>query len=301
MELGRSPFYVGSTAAELPSQEKLVADTTKMLTTLKALREAPMVEEDYRGPVLFSNDAASDILDGMIGANILGIRPKPGDSARTTGEFSSNYKGRVLPTFLTVVDDPTMKSFDGKSLIGSYQFDEEGVRVSPLPVIKDGILVEYLLGRMPIRDFADSNGHGRAAPGQAPSPNIGTLILQPKESSSPEELKKKLIAMCKDEGKPYGYYAETLVGYNPRLLYRVYVSDGHEELVRGAVFNELDSRTLRSNLVAAGNDPLVSNREGGVPTTVISPSILFDELEVKRTDKKNAKLPEYPPPDLAGH
>lgn len=53
MELGRSPFYVGSTAAELPSQEKLVADTTKMLTTLKALREAPMVEEDYRGPVLF--------------------------------------------------------------------------------------------------------------------------------------------------------------------------------------------------------------------------------------------------------
>ena len=301
MELGRSPFYVGATAAELPTQEKLLAETTKMLQTLKEIREAPTVEEDYRGPILFSNDAASDILDGMIGANILGIRPKPGDSARTTGEFSSNYKGRVLPTFLSVVDDPTMKSFDGKSLIGSYQTDEEGVRVAPLPVIKDGILVQYLLGRVPIRDFADSNGHGRAAPGQSPSPNIGILILQPKESSSPDELKKKLIEMCKQEGKPYGYYAETLVGYNPRLLYRIYVSDGHEELVRGAVFNELDTRTLRSNLVAAGNDPLVSNREGPVPTTVISPSILFDELEVKRTDSKNAKLPEYPPPTITAH
>jgi TldD protein len=301
MELGRSPFYVGATAAELPTQEKLLAETTKMLQTLKELREAPTVEEDYRGPILFSNDAASDILDGMIGANILGIRPKPGDSARTTGEFSSNYKGRVLPTFLSVVDDPTMKSFDGKSLIGSYQTDEEGVRVAPLPVIKDGILVQYLLGRVPIRDFADSNGHGRAAPGQSPSPNIGILILQPKESSSPDELKKKLIEMCKQEGKPYGYYAETLVGYNPRLLYRIYVSDGHEELVRGAVFNELDPRTLRSNLVAAGNDPLVSNREAAVPTTVISPSILFDELEVKRTDSKNSKLPEYPPPTITAH
>jgi predicted Zn-dependent protease len=300
MELGRSPFYVGSSAAELPTQDKLLAETTKMLQTLKDLRAAPLVEEDYRGPILFSNDAASDILDGMIGANILGIRPKPGDSARTTGEFSSNYKGRVLPTFISVVDDPTMKSFDGKSLIGTYQIDEEGVRVAPLTVIKDGMLVEYLLGRMPIRDFADSNGHGRAAPGQSPSPNIGNLILQPKESSSPEELKKKLIEMCKQEGKPYGYYAETLVGYNPRLLYRVYVSDGHQELVRGAVFNELDTRTLRNNLVAAGNDPLVSNREGAVPTTVISPSILFDELEVKRTDKKNAKLPEYPPPTITG-
>jgi len=301
MELGRSPFYVGSTAAELPSQEKLLAETTKMLQSLKALREAPLVEEDYRGPILFSNDAASDILDGMIGQNILGIRPKPGDSARTTGEFSSSYKGRVLPTFISVVDDPTLKSLDGKSLIGTYQIDEEGVRVASLTVIKDGMLVEYLLGRMPIRDFADSNGHGRAAPGQSPSPNIGNLILQPRESSSPEELKRKLIEMCKQEGKPYGYYAETLVGYNPRLLYRVYVSDGHQELVRGAVFNELDTRTLRSNLVAAGNDPLVSNREGAVPTTVISPSILFDELEVKRTDKKNAKLPEYPPPAITAH
>ena len=87
---------------------------------------------------------------------------------------------------------------------------------------------------------------------------------------------------------------ETLAGTNPRLLYRVYVSDGHKELVRGAVFNELDTRTVRNNLVAAGSDPLVSNREGSVPTTVIAPSILFDELKVKRTDSKNAKLPQYP-------
>ena len=88
-------------------------------------------------------------------------------------------------------------------------------------------------------------------------------------------------------------------GYEPRLLYRVYEKDGHQELVRGAVFDELDTRALRNDLVAAGNDPLVGNREGAVPTTVISPSILFDDLEVKRTDAKNAKLPEYSPPDLS--
>ena len=74
------------------------------------------------------------------------------------------------------------------------------------------MLVDYLLGREPIRDFSDSNGHGRAAPGQAPSPSIGILMLQAKETSSPEDLKKKLIDMCKDESKPYGYYAETLGG-----------------------------------------------------------------------------------------
>ncbi len=254
MQLGRSPFYMTAKASELPDSATLASDTAKMLETLKKLREAPLVEEDYRGPVLFSNDAASDVFYGLIGNNVLGIRPKPGESARTTGEFSSNYKGRVLPTFLSVVDDPGMKSFHGHSLIGSYEVDEEGVRAEAVPVIRDGMLVDYLLGRMPIRDFPDSNGHGRAAPGQAPGPSIGNLMVQPKDPLSTEDIKKKLIKLCKEENKEYGYYVETLSGYDPRLLYRVYVNDGHAELVRGAVFNELDTRTLRNDLVAAGDD-----------------------------------------------
>jgi TldD protein len=301
MKVGRTPFFVERTANELPSQAKFLADAGKTLATLQALADAPMVEEDYRGPVLFSNDAASDVFEQLVAQNILGIRPKPGESARTTGEYSSNYKGRVLPTFISVTDDPTVKIFDGRQLVGSYEIDQEGVKASAVPLITDGILVDYLIGRMPIRDFPASNGHGRAAPGQPPSPNIGNFFVKIKDPVAKDELKKKLIEMCKQQGKPYGYYVETMAGDNPRLLYRVYVSDGHEELVRGAVFNELDTRTLRNNLIAAGSDPLVSNRGGNVPTTVICPSVLFDELEVKRTDRKNAKLPEYPSPGLTTH
>jgi TldD protein len=301
MKVGRTPFFVESSANELPSQAKFLADAEKTLATLQSLSDAPMVEEDYRGPVLFSSDAASDIFESLVGQNLLGIRPKPGESARTTGEYSSNYKGRVLPTFVSVTDDPTLKTFDGRKLVGSYQIDQEGVQASAVPLVSDGILVGYLMGRIPIRDFPESNGHGRAAPGQPPMPSIGNFIVKIKEPVSKEGLKEKLIEMCKRESKPYGYYVETMAGENPRLLYRIYLSDGHEELVRGAVFNELDTRTLRNNLVAAGNDPLVSNRAGNVPTTIICPSMLFDELEVKRTDRKNAKLPEYPSPDLTAH
>jgi hypothetical protein len=163
------------------------------------------------------------------------------------------------------------------------------------------MLNNYLLGRQPVRDFPSSNGHGRAAPGSGPSPSLGVLLLKSAEAQPPDELKKKILQMVTDQGKPYAYRVDTLgPGNSPRLLYRVY-ADGHEELVRGAVFNELDTRTLRNNLVAAGNDPLVSNRAGNVPTTIICPSMLFDELEVKRTDRKNAKLPEYPSPDLTTH
>ncbi|MBZ5696697.1 MAG: peptidase U62 [Acidobacteriia bacterium] len=301
MSLSRAPYFTAASVKELPAPDEFVAHCAKMIQTLKDLREAPVVDEDYRGPVLFAPDAASDIFNGMIGRNVLGIRPRPGDSARTTGEFASNYKSRVLPSFLSVEDDPTLKTFEGKTLIGSYDTDDEGVRAVKVPLIEDGQLVNYLVGRQPIRDFPESNGHGRASPGQFASPNIGNLIVQSKQGLSPAELKQKLIEICRQDGKAFGYYVETLggPGYEPRLLYRVYEKDGHQELVRGAVFDELDARALRNDLVAAGNDPLVGNREGTIPTTVISPSILFDDLEVKRTDAKNAKLPEYPSPDLS--
>jgi TldD protein len=299
MELERSPYYSAASVKELPTADEFLVDVTELVDTLKALRDAPVVDEQYRGPVLFGPDAAADLFYGLVGQNLLGNRPKPGDSARTTGEYASNYKGRVLPAFISVLDDPTLKTFDGKDLLGSYDFDDEGVRAMPVSLIEDGNLVSYLLGREPIRDFPESNGHGRAGPSQSPTPNVGNLIIRSKQSFSSEELKKKLIDLCRQNNLQFGYYVETLAGPSPRLLYRVY-QDGHQELVRGGAFDELDTRALRNNLIAVGNDALVSNRSGAVPQTVISPSVLFDELEVKRTDQQNAKLPEYPPPALVG-
>jgi TldD protein len=300
MRLERGPYFTAASIKELPTPDEFVADTAKMLDTLKTLRDAPVVEEDYRGPVMFSADAASDVFDGMVGANVLGKRPKPGESARTVGDYASNYKSRVLPVFVSIEDDPTLKTFAGKALIGSYDADDEGVRAQKVVVVQDGLLVNYLLGREPIRDFPESNGHGRAPAGQSAAPGVGNLIVRAKQALSSDEMKAKLIDLCKQENRPFCYYVDTLGGTNfePRLLYRVFVSDGHQELVRGGEFDELDTRALRNDLVAVGNDLLVNNREGTVPSTVIAPSILFDDLEVKRTDAKNAKLPEYPPPDL---
>jgi hypothetical protein len=270
-----------------------------MLQTVVALRKAPIVEEEYRGPVLFAPDAADDVVASLIGQNVVGRKPQLGKPNRTTGSFASSYKTKVLPSFLTVVDDPSMKEFAGKSTVGSYNVDSEGVKAQRVTVIDNGTLTNYLLGRQPIRDFPTSNGHGRAAPGVFPAPGLGVLLVQSSEAQSPEALKQRALQMVKDQGQPYAYRVETLgPGSSPRLLYRVYASDGHEELVRGAVFSELDVRAMRSDLIAAGNDPLVSNRSGGAPTTIISPSLLFGELEVKRADTSKDKLPEYPAPPL---
>jgi len=298
MRLMRNPFWMVAKAEELPTRDALLADARKTLDTLVALRQAPIVEEEYRGPVLFAPDAANDIVASLVGANVLGRKPQLGRPNRTVGAFATSFKTRVLPNFLTVVDDPTLPDFQGKSLVGTYGVDDDGVKAQPVTLVDDGTLINYLVGRQPIRDFPSSNGHGRAGAGTYPAPNLGVLLLKSKEAQSPEELKKRVIHMITDQGKPYGYRVETLgPGNSPRLLYRVY-ADGHEELVRGAVFSELDVRALRSDLIAVGNDPQVSNRTGGIATTVISPSLLFDELEVKRADTSKDKLPDYPPPPL---
>lgn len=299
MRLDRSPQFTASRIEELPSPDKIQADALKLVDDMKKLREAPVVDEEYRGPVLFSNDASSDMFFELIAPNILGRRPQPGRPARTVGGFASSWKARVLPDFISVVDDPTVETFAGQSLGGSYKVDDEGVPAAPVTVVDKGVLANYLIGRAPIRDFPVSNGHGRAAGNGNTAPAPGNLFFRPAKTSSREKLKKQLLDECRSRGLPYGYFVDSLgPRLSPRMLYRVWTNDGHEELVRGAIFNELDTRALRSDLVAAGDDALVSNRTGLPFMTLVTPSVLFDELEVKRADNSKEKLPDYPAPTL---
>src|SRR5579859_499999 len=300
MWIERSHGWIVTHPEELPKQDEIQSEAKKLIATFAALKKAPLVEDDYRGPVLFSADASTSLFERLIVPNILGIRPDLGNPARTNGEFASYYKQRVLPDMFTVVDDPKAKEIDHQTLAGSYDVDDEGVEAQAVTVIDKGVLMNYLLGRAPIRDFPHSNGHGRTALAGAPRPNISNLIFKAANAVPFDQLKQKLIQMCKDQGRPYGYYVETTgPQLSPRLLWRVYVSDGHMELVRGAVFKQLDTRALRSDVVAAGNDNYVYNRAEPLPSSIVGPSILFGELEIQRANRTREKLPTYPAPALS--
>jgi TldD protein len=303
MLLQRSHSDAGTELKELPTRAKFLETAGELLGTLKLLRESPVVEQEYRGPVLFSNDAASAVVAELVEPNLLGKKPRLGENARTTGQWSSSYKSRVLPDFIDVFDDPTISSISGKRLFGSYSLDDEGVKAQRVALVEKGQLVSFLVGRRPIRDFPVSNGHGRAAANAAPEPLPGNLILQSADPQPEAALKRKLVELCKQRDLPYGLYAETMAGkLSPRLLYRIWVKDGREELVRGAVFGDLDIRSLRSDLIAAGTEPAVEDRFEPVVYSVASPALLFDELQVKRSQATKQKLPEYPAPPLGqGH
>jgi len=296
MQLGRSNGSTAIEASKLESAESLRKRTIENLISFDALRKAPVVDaEDYHGPVLFSGDASADVINHLFVPNVQADRPDIGTTARTQGAYQSSYKSPVLPAFLSVVDDPTMHSFEGQALLGSYAVDDEGEPSARLTLVDRGRLINYLLGREPVKDFPESNGHGRASLGQAAQPYAGVIEVRATQELSSEQLHAKLLALAKEQQRDV-YEVETLAGdLAPRLLYRV-SADGKRTLVRGAVFDELDQRSLRSEIVAAGGKSYVAQTLQPLPETTIVPELLFGDIAVKRATQEQAKLPYYPPP-----
>jgi len=297
MHLDRSYGTSGIALTDLDSPEEFRKHVINLIGSLGDLRKAPIVEDEYHGPVLLSADASADTLHSLLAAGVTATRPKLGTEARTNGPFASSYHARIMPDFLSVVDDPALKTWQGKDLVGSYSVDDEAVLAQTVKLVADGHLENYLIGRTPVRDFPESNGHARAGIAGSPRPVIGVLKVTAQQGLSDDELTRKLVELAKGRGLKSVYYVETLGAENtPRLLYRVDL-DGKRTLVRGAVLDDLDQRALRSGVVAAGQNLWVANYTTEIPETVLAPALLFDDVTVKRANEINDKLPYYPPPE----
>ena len=194
MRLDRSYATTGTSLKDLDSPEVFEKKAVALIASLTDLRKAPLVEEEYHGPLLLSSDAGADTHDlPAVDASVAATRPKLGTEARTNGPFASSYHARVLPEFLDVVDDPGLKSYNGKGLVGAYDVDDEGVPAQAVKLVVAGRLENYLIGREPVRDFPQSNGHGRAGVAAAPKPVIGVLKVTANDGLPDEELNRKLL------------------------------------------------------------------------------------------------------------
>ena len=251
-------------------------------------------------------------------------------------ELENRLNARVLPDSFDVTDDATQSTFNGKPLAGFYPFDIEGVPPRPVNVIEKGVLKSFLTTRQPIKGFPVSNGHARL-PGSygAFAASIGNLFVKSSETTPLADLKKRLIEMTTSRGKPYGMlvrkldYPYSATGSElqslaqasaqsggssarpvspPILIYRVY-PDGREELVRGMRFRGLTTRALRDILAASSETaqfdfvnvaaPLAIMGAGGylAPASVVSPGLLFEELEFEPPTDQLPKAATVPPPN----
>ncbi len=324
------PFY-GTALGQLPPEKEMAAAIRKMAEELTALTSAPVLE-NYIGPVLVTGQAASELFTQMLAPQLSGQRPPLMEQQQMgammpESKFARRLNRRVLPSFFTVVDDPTQKIYEEQPLIGSYKVDDQGVLARPVTLIEDGVLKTLLMSRRPRKEISQSNGHGRATEIGSPSPVIGNLFVKTTEGKSFAELKQELIDLCLDQGLSYGLLIKKLDNPNitgrelsfspfamrgglqkeqlttPILIFKMFVEDGREELVRGVTVGEMSVRMLK-DIVAAGKDYYVNNwlsaggglmgaffsygaRFGGagafgIPTAVVAPSVLFEEVELKK-------------------
>lgn len=304
-----NPFFA-KTVAGLPSDEQVISAIDSIARNLKALRESPLTTP-YTGPAILVNKASGVLFHEIFGHRIEGHRQKSESEGQT---FTDKVGKKILPDFLSVYDNPTSANFENQTLLGHYQYDDEGVKAEKVTVVKNGTLQNFLMSRSPIKGFSKSNGHGRREHG---SPRIisrqGNLIVESANQVSYSKLRDMLIQECKAQNKPYGliFYdvsgGFTMTGRRsvqafkvvPLLVHRVYI-DGHEEVVRGV---DIVGTPLASfeKIIATGDDPDIFNgtcgaESGGVPVSAISPSILIKEIEVEKKAKSQDKPPLLPAP-----
>jgi TldD protein len=310
MELLRVETFQAPSAAGLPSEADLTAKIAKMADDLKALKNAP-VAEPYDGPALLSGRAAAVFFHEVLGHRLEGHRQRDEEEGQT---FTKKVGQEVLPKFLSVTDDPTIQEMAGMKLAGSYAFDDEGVPARRVEVIQDGILKNFLMSRMPIKDFAESNGHGRNQPGLMPTGRQGNLIVTSTQTVPEAEMRQKLIDEVKKQNKPYGLYFDDIQGgftlttrslpqafqVLPVIVYKVYADGRPDELVRGVDIVGTPLAAL-TRIMLTGDQQHVFNgvcgaESGQVPVSAVAPAMLFSEMEVQKRQHSHDRPPILPAP-----
>jgi predicted Zn-dependent protease len=335
---------------DLPDPATVGKSLAHAATELMTMRQSPIVS-DFTGPVLFQGAASGAMLAQALAPSLSGARPPLSTMPafdemmqRMGGrsEWSGRVGTRVLPAGMSLIDDPTLKEFNGQPLLGNYEIDDEGVKGQRVEIVENGTLKNLLMSRRPGPEFMASNGHARSALLSDTRPLSSNLLLQGNGGLNADDLKKKFLEACRDDGhewcleirsmdnpaissirqEDFSEFIGAIAGgvasgeRIPLAMYRVYVADGHEEIVRGGHIEGLQLRSLR-NIPAFGDDETVfpymqnpqggfagtalgafGSAQGGIPSTVVAPSLVLDEVEVRGFHGEPRRLPLVDAPPL---
>ncbi len=291
--------------SDLPSDKALEEIIINKVLLMNKMVNAPKAEP-YAGPALLSPEATGVFFHEIFGHRIEGHRLENMYNSKTFKEKVGDF---VLPENLSVISDPTLKTFEGTKLIGHYKYDNQGIKAQKVVNVENGVLKNFLMSRKPIKGFSKSNGHGRGDIMSKPVSRQSNLFVLAEKGLPDKNLRKKLIKECKKQGKDYGYYFKAVSGgytntmiftpdyFNvlPIEVYRIYTDGRSDELVRGV--NLIGTPLLMfSEILAAGEQYSVFNgicgaESGMLPVSTIAPALLVEKIE---TQNQFTAKPEWP-------
>jgi len=305
---GKSVY--GATEQDLPDEKTLTEMVALVVREVEALRKAPMLDP-YNGPAILLPEAAGVFFHEALGHRLEGERQNSNHEGAT---FKGQIGKPVLPTFISVIDDPSLRSVGKISLNGYYRYDDEGVVSTPVKLVENGILRSYLMSRTPVKGVVQSNGHGRSESTSDPIGRMANTIVRSTKQVPYATLKQMLLEEIKRQKKDFGLIISDITGgqtntssYDfqafkgvPRIVYRVDAVTGKETMVKGVEFVGTPIGSL--NRIAATSDEIgVFNgfcgaESGYIPVSTVAPAILISEIELQRTGRELERGPVLPPP-----
>ncbi len=310
MDINRYYNFDWVNPGDAPDDKAVYAAAATMRKELEGLVAAP-INDPSVGPVLLTGRAAAVFFHEVFGHRAEGHRQKDVTEGQT---FSKKVGEQILPDFLSIADDATMKKLGSQDLLGYYQFDDEGVPSQRVNLVDHGVLKNFEMSRSPLVGFPRSNGHGRRQLGASPVSRQGNLIVQSSKTMTNAQLRARFIELIKAQGKPYGLLIDDIAGgftftgrgqpqafqVLPLVVYKVYPDGRPDELVRGVDIVGTPLAAL-TKIVATGDTPEVFNgycgaESGSVPVSAASPAILTSELEVQKKESSTDRPPILPPP-----
>jgi predicted Zn-dependent protease len=309
MELPRYESFYAATPDGLPDDQTVLRAVDRMIADLQALRRAPAIDP-YTGPAILSGRASAVFFHEILGHRLEGHRQKNEDEGQT---FTHHVTEAVLPAGFSVYFDPTRRKLGNTDLAGYYRYDDEGVKARRVGVIERGVLKTFLMSRVPIQGFANSNGHGRRQVGFSAVARQSNLIVQVAAPKTRAQLKQQLIDQMRQQRKPFGLFFDDIEGgftitqrgipnafeVLPIMVYRVF-PDGREELVRGV--DLIGTPLTVFSKVTAGDDQVAvfngmcGAESGYVPVSAVSPGILISQIEIQKKPKSSERPPILRPP-----
>lgn len=264
---------------ELPDMGRLQAGVKELIAKIQQKEAARAFEGNYMGPVLFTGNAVSDVVEQCFN-NTLRTRRKS-VLGYNSGETSYEEKlgQKLIASDLTVTAVPSLKTVNGVRTTGHYEIDDEGVMPpDSLVLIEAGILKNLVNGRTPTRKFPQSQGFGQSLMGGSYFARV--LKLTSSKMVPADSMQARLLQLAREEGLAFAYIVKDLA-FNSPEIYRIELATGKMEMVNECKITPLNIRSLRRFVVSSRENQL----QNGPDNSIVAPqSIIINEIEIEKNE-----------------
>jgi hypothetical protein len=326
--------YFANNKNEIPDLKILSEEIKKLCENTSKITQSKSLDEPYIGPVIFEDKAAGEVIAQNFASNLVASRQPLSEGGVSFGENNTNFQnkigGRVLPEFMSVSSNPKLKVFNNTPLVGGFEIDDDGNSSQEVLLVKDGFLKTLLSSRIPTKRVKNSNGNRN---GGGAMYSILKFDAKNEKKLSKDDLKKKMLSICKDRDLPYGFIVRKTMNQNiqattlyklssdysslsmsspnsmmPIEIFKIY-QDGREELIKGAKIKGISSAAFKDILFTSNeqsvyklltpntNNPYSGGGSHYILASIIAPDLLFEDIEIAPIEEDLPKPPYISKPN----